>query len=177
MISEFPIIGIDNGLSGALVAMSPHPKIGPIESLVMPTIDLKKGRMVDIEAVLAFLDKFLHQDPIVILERPGGSKSARAGIVMQDTYASIRTLLIIKRIKWASITPQKWQNFLLSKERGSGESKLYAAAKAKELWPNHNFLATPRSKKPHEGILDAALIAEYARIQTIPIEVGFVTKK
>ena len=43
---------------------------------------------------------------------------------------------------------------------------LKAALKAaKEIWGNHNFLATERSFVPHDGIVDAALIAH--RLYTI----------
>jgi len=40
-----------------------------------------------------------------------------------------------------------------------GQSKKYALAKAKELRPDEQWLATPRSKKPHDGIVDAYLMA------------------
>jgi hypothetical protein len=45
----------------------------------------------------------------------------------------------------------------------AGESKKYALAKARELWTNETFYASPRCKTPHDGIVDAALIARYAR--------------
>lgn len=32
---------------------------------------------------------------------------------------------------------------------------------AKHLWPHQSFLATDKSKKPHDGLIDAALIAFY----------------
>ena len=44
-----------------------------------------------------------------------------------------------------------------------GETKAYARAKAAQIWPDEDWLATPRSKKAHEGLIDAALIAEFYR--------------
>lgn len=38
-----------------------------------------------------------------------------------------------------------------------------AIAKASELWPHEDWLATPRSKKPHDGMAEAALLAEVLR--------------
>jgi hypothetical protein len=32
---------------------------------------------------------------------------------------------------------------------------------AKHIWPEQTFLATDKSKKPHDGLIDAALIAYY----------------
>jgi len=34
-------------------------------------------------------------------------------------------------------------------------------SRARQLWPDESFLATAKSKKPHEGLIDAALIAYY----------------
>ena len=33
----------------------------------------------------------------------------------------------------------------------------------KRLFPDINLLATPRSRKPHDGMAEALLIAEYGR--------------
>jgi hypothetical protein len=32
---------------------------------------------------------------------------------------------------------------------------------ARHLWPDQEWLATPKSSKPHDGLVDAALIAQY----------------
>jgi hypothetical protein len=45
----------------------------------------------------------------------------------------------------------------------SGETKPRALEVASRTWPEEDWLATPRSSKPHEGLIDAALIAEYGR--------------
>jgi len=39
--------------------------------------------------------------------------------------------------------------------------------KARQLWPDETWLASPRCTKPHDGMIDAALIAEYARISNL----------
>ena len=49
-----------------------------------------------------------------------------------------------------------------------GDNKERNKKMAKELFPNEKFLATKRSKKPHEGLTDAALIAYYvSQLDTI----------
>jgi hypothetical protein len=48
-----------------------------------------------------------------------------------------------------------------------GDTKPAALAKAKQLWPEETFLASARSTKPHEGIVDAYLIAEYGRMKNL----------
>lgn len=44
----------------------------------------------------------------------------------------------------------------------AGTAKARAQETAKKLWPKHSFLA-PRGRKPHQGLVDSALIAEYGR--------------
>jgi len=48
-----------------------------------------------------------------------------------------------------------------------GDTKPAAKAKAQQLWPDEQWLATPRCKKAHDGMIDGALIAEYARIKNL----------
>lgn len=67
------------------------------------------------------------------------------------------------------VPPKTWQ-----KEIWTNSDKVYKGNKridtkatsllaAKRLFPKEAFLATARSSKPHDGLVDAALIAEYSR--------------
>jgi hypothetical protein len=38
---------------------------------------------------------------------------------------------------------------------------------ARHLWPEKSFLATERSSKPHDGLIDAALIAHYGYLSEL----------
>jgi hypothetical protein len=58
--------------------------------------------------------------------------------------------------------PQAWQRVMLP-NCAKGDTKPAALAKAKQLWPAETWLATNRSTKPHDGLVDAALIAEFGR--------------
>lgn len=48
-----------------------------------------------------------------------------------------------------------------------GDTKPRALAKALQLWPGETFLASERCRVPHDGMIDAALIAEYGRINNL----------
>jgi hypothetical protein len=48
-----------------------------------------------------------------------------------------------------------------------GETKRAASELARRLWPDESFFATERCKTPHDGLVDAALIAEYARRKNV----------
>jgi len=159
-------IGVDNGLTGALVALSDHPG-PPIEMRPMPTRGKAKGNEVDGEMIWSFIDSFDRDNITVILETPGKhSPGAQALCSMWDSYGCIRGILESRGIRHHRITPQQWQKVMLV-GCAKGDTKPAALARAKQLWPQESWLATPRCKKPHDGMIDAALIAEYGRISNL----------
>jgi hypothetical protein len=157
------IIGIDNGISGALVAISAyHGKV--IDKILMPTRSNGKSRECDALAVCEWIEKFQYSDDVAVaLETPSKhSPGTLALCSMWDCYGVLRGILEAYSIQHIRIAPQTWQAEMLGKVP-KGETKPYARAKAKELWATEKWLATPRSKKAHGGLVDAALIAEFYR--------------
>lgn len=155
-------IGIDNGLTGGLVALSDHPG-NPIESWPMPIQSKNKGNEVNAEFVWAFLDKWDRETITVILETPGKySPGTQALCSLWDSFGAVRGVLESRGIRHHRIAPQTWQKAMLGKLE-KGMTKPAALSKARQLWPDKNWLATLRSTKPHEGLIDAALIAEFGR--------------
>jgi len=158
-------IGIDNGLTGALVALSDHPG-APIAMAVMPTQSKAKGNEVDAHGVfdwIAKLESKSKDSVCVILEIPGKhSPGLQALCSMWDSFGAIRGVLAARFYRHHRIAPQTWQKAILGNVE-KGNTKPAALSKARQLWPDESWLATPRSTKPHEGLVDAALIAEYGR--------------
>lgn len=154
------IVGIDNGISGGLVALS---EMGPIVSMLpMPVKEAKKGNEIDPVKVWEWLKELGPREQIkVVIEEPGGSKSASAAKSMSGSFHTLRTICELKGLEYHRITPQSWQKTLLVCK--AGETKQAALMTAKHRWPDDSFLATKRSKVPHTGLVDAALIAEYWR--------------
>ena len=70
----------------------------------------------------------------------------------------IKGVLESFRIPYQEITPQKWK-----KEFGLNSEKAASAEVCNRLFPDVSLLATPRCKKPHDGMAEALLMAEYAR--------------
>lgn len=157
------IIGIDNGISGALVAISAHHGL-VIDKILMPTRPSDRSRECDAVAICEWIENFTHTDDIAVaLETPSKhSPGTLALCSMWDCYGVIRGILESCGIRHIRIAPRTWQAEMLGKVP-KGETKAYARAKAREIWPDEDWLATPRSKKAHEGLVDAALIAEYYR--------------
>lgn len=161
-------LGIDNGLKGGLVALSDHPG-PPLAMAPMPTRGKAKGNEVDAELVWAWIQAF--NEPTdqltVLLEIPGKhSPGAQALCSMWDSFGAIRGILETRRIRHHRIQPQAWQKVMLP-GCAKGDTKPAALAKAKQLWPNETFLASVRCSVPHDGLVDAALIAEYGRIKNL----------
>lgn len=159
-------IGIDNGLDGALVALSDHPG-PPIEMIAMPTQQKAKGREVDGMGMRNWLSAYDIGKVTVILEIPGKHSPGTAALCsMWDSFGAIRAILESRGIRHHRIAPQTWQKAMLGNVE-KGKTKEAALAKARQIWPGETWLATPRSSKPHTGLVDAALIAEYGRVKNL----------
>ena len=152
-------VGIDNGISGALVALSPHSQI--VSMLPMPILKARKGNEVDVATVWHWLDNLCRDKLTVVIEEPGGSKSAKAATSMAGSFHALRTICVLKDIRWHRITPQIWQKEILPGCK-AGDTKPRALAQVRQLWPDESFVPTG-CRVPNDGMIDAALIAEYGR--------------
>ena len=159
------IIGCDNGLDGGLVVMSKSH--GDIIAMAPMFCAMKsKGREVDATAVSQWLTKFGEwKDMTVVLETPGKhSPGLMALCSMWDSYGVIRAICSVHGMRHHRIAPQTWQKVMLP-GCAKGDTKPAALAKARQLWPDERWLRSERCVKPHDGMIDAALIAEYGRIK------------
>ena len=161
-------IGIDNGLSGALVALSDHPG-PPIAQIMMPTRGKTKGNEVDALGIYNWLQSLecRFDQMTVILETPGkNSPGVMSLCSMWDSYGCIRSILELKSMRHHRITPQAWQKKMIP-GCATGDTKPAALVKARQLWPEETWMRTPRCKTPDNNLIDAALIAEYGRISNL----------
>jgi hypothetical protein len=156
-------IGIDNGVSGGAVAIDDNGKI--IDYLVMPIQKARRRNEVDVRAFVKWLSRISTNyiaDIKVIIEEPGGSQSASAAASMEGSFHALRGALESRRASWERVTPKTWQKVMLPGCE-TGDTKPRALECAQRLWPDQDWRATSRCKVPHSGLVDAALIAEYAR--------------
>jgi hypothetical protein len=156
-------IGIDNGISGGICAISAHEGT-IISSCKMPIKKSRGGNEVDVRAFHHWASESTGgtlSNAVYILEEPGGSKSAKAAKSMAGSFHCLRGFFETKSLRWERITPQSWQKVILPGCK-AGETKARALSRASELWPEESFIQ-PGCRKPHDGIIDAALIAEFSR--------------
>jgi hypothetical protein len=155
----------DNGVSGALALIS---QLGQIVAyLEMPVQKTRKGKEVDVRKIRDWLHE-LNVSPanaVVVIEEPGGSKSAKAATSMAGSFHALRALFELKDFKLVRVTPQSWQKPML--HCAAKETKSVALQLARSLWPGERFLASERCKVAHDGIVDACLLGEHARRQCL----------
>jgi len=152
------IIGIDNGLKGGLVALNGSGKV--VDFLVMPTHTVGNKNEIHVWTIIAWCRRF--SPSTIVIEEPlhaaGSSQSLRSMAISFGTLLGSFTA-VGNRVNRVQV--HEWQTHMLP--RGpKGTSKTRALAKARELWPEESWIP-PRCKTPHDGVIDAALIAEYYR--------------
>ena len=153
-------IGIDPGLQGGITFIEES----EIVTAFMPTILLGKKRALD---NLTLSRIFSGYDPVkcyAILEEQHAMPKQGVVSMMSIGYGfgALKQCLVDFGIPHEVVRAQVWQKeFGISGRKGN--TKAQALQICQSLFPDLNLLATERSKKPHEGIVDAVLIAEFAK--------------
>jgi hypothetical protein len=155
--------GIENGAEGALVVLSELPGLRPVEALKLPQTVLTGRNAPDVSAILAALAIYPKDNLTVILERcPDHSQNKAAMRSMAMGCGLIEGALIARRFRYHVVPAQTWQKKMLGKVP-AGQTKAAAEAVAIKTWPDlHQWARRPRGGL-HDGKIDAALIAEFAR--------------
>lgn len=164
-------IGIDGGLQGGLAAISTIKGVEPISVLPMP-LERPGGKpQINIRAIVAWVHEVYPKgDCHVWLEKcPHHSMSKAAMRSMAITYGKLIGLfiarfphMILHRVS-AGQELKGWQRILLGKFTAE-DSKSKALALARKVWPKVNWPEL-QSGRVMDGVIDAALIAEYGRRQ------------
>ena len=150
------LISIDPGKEGGLAIL----KNGEIlDSRRMPVI----GKEIDLDYLydwIISIDTFWNVNDFAIIEKVGAMPGQGVTSMFSFGFSTgiihglMRGMGISRRI----VHPRTWKAKILA---GTDKSKESAINHVKRAYPNINLLATPRSKKPHLGIVDAICIAEY----------------
>lgn len=152
-------IGIDPGLQGGIAFIEGS----EIVTTYMPIIHGKKKTLDN----LTLSSIFSGYDPTkcyAILEKQ--HSFPKQGVVSTCSicygFGTLKQCLVDFGIPHEIIPAKDWQKeFGISGRKG--DTKVQALRVCQGLFPNLNLLATERSRKPHEGVVDAVLIAEFAR--------------
>ena len=155
------IIGIDNGLSGGLVAISEHTG-AVIDKTIMPTLHRLKKREVDTRKVYEWVMS-LESDFLMAIEEPlHHAKSSQAVRSMALSFGKLLGLAESRQWNVKCVSVHKWQKVMLGRVP-KGKTKEVALMVADKLAPEECWLKSKRASKPHDGLIDAFLIARYIR--------------
>ena len=89
-------IGIDNGVSGGLVALLDCSGVDPIAMRVMPTQKRRNRDEVDIKELYKWCSEVAGDDlanVVFVIEEPGGSKSAKAATMFCNNAWDLAAVL------------------------------------------------------------------------------------
>lgn len=151
------ILGIDPGLNGGIVAID---GLDVVYQKVMPTFNRKD---YDLGSILDLLSdpsvEFICMEKVKNIS--GAKISQSSTFKFGEGFGILRALIYASRVPHSLVEPQKWQKPLhlgINKKMGPKDRSLQAAER---YFPGHSFKLSPGSKKPHDGLVDAALIALY----------------
>jgi crossover junction endodeoxyribonuclease RuvC len=143
------VAGIDPGKTGGVVLLDRQGQV--IDKTPMPdSFELSKY-LADWRPHHVFLEK--------AQSMPG--QGVTSVFNYADHFGQLQGILIALKLRFQLVSPRIWQKTVLTGVPIGYQPKQRAAIAAKRLFPGLSLLASSRSTKPHEGMVDALLIALY----------------
>ncbi len=162
------IVGIDNGLKGGLCAVSKHD--GSIIAKTPMPIYKRRGKW-EVDPVTLykwFRDLNPNQDAGVVLEEPlHHAPSSQAVRSMAISFGKIMGALETHGVNIYPVQVADWQKRMLEGRRWEEDTKAHALRVVQGIIPDEDWLAGDRCRNPHDGMVDAYLIARYAWLEKI----------
>lgn len=170
------ICGIDPGKQGAVVAIDED---GRITKHVMPVI----GKVLDLHAIKKIMCEFSKDDCHVYIEDVHAMFGSSAGSTFQFGFccAAVQMACVAFDIPMTLVQPKKWQALMYvgvpeirkpsikiktgkragQMMKGKKDTKKMSLVAVNRLYPGLELRRNDRCKIPHDGIVDALLIASY----------------
>ena len=153
------IVGIANGLQGGLCAISKFDG-GIVDKCSMPTMQRSKKTEIDTAKIKKWLLDLETPFVLAVEEPLGFAKSSQAVRSMALSFGKLMGMAECCEFEVNRISVHKWQKQMLGAV-AKGKSKVFALGMAQELAPEENWLKNKRCRTPHDGMIDAFLIARY----------------
>lgn len=154
-------IGIDPGLSGGIAL------IGSTGQLLLESTPVIAGKDYDIQAMKKILmsKEWMNDQRFVTIENqismPG--QGLTSTLTTGKGFGIWLGLLAGLEVPFQVISAKQWQNKLFTGTSPKLDTKARSEIIAKRLFPTADFRKSDRAKKAHDGLTDAACIAEYGR--------------
>jgi crossover junction endodeoxyribonuclease RuvC len=148
------LIGIDPGISGAVVVLqsAAHPE--PIEWMRMPSVKVGKSSRVDCAALARFLADFDAGHAYIEQVHAMPGQGATSMFTFGHAAGAVEGVIAAMMIPVTLVTPQRWKGLagLIGKDKDAARSR------AIQLWPRWDALG---KKGEGQALADAALIARF----------------
>lgn len=146
------LIGVDVGVSGAIVILQSAACPIPIEWCRMPTLKVGKSSRVDCAALARYLQDYDCGEAFVEYVHAMPGQGTASMFTFGHAAGAIEGVLAALCIPYTLVTPQRWK-----KSAGLiGTDKDAARSRASQLWPRWAALG---KKGEGQAFADAALIA------------------
>lgn len=156
------IFAVDPGKSGGICKY--YVNTDEIVTYPMPTI----GKEYDIAEVSRLLSPGEGEVVVHAIVENVHAIQGRAGATSNFQFGKgamlPEALFYEKGYRFTKVTPTTWQKLAwegVTKQKDNKETSLIAA---KRIFPGHDFTPSARSSKPHDGMVDAALMAYYGKL-------------
>jgi len=160
-------VGIDVGAKGGMALLSVDGAV--LHLRPMPSMCGKFNVALMLES-LREIDEHarLHSKDgvrLAVMEHVGAFPGQGVSSMFSFGYNAGAIEGCVSALRWPYqlVRPQLWQKMMHVGIHSAVDPKVKSLMAAKRLFPKESFLATTRSSKPHDGIVDAILMAEYAR--------------
>lgn len=145
-------------MDGGLCAVSEDGLV--IDKIVMPTKWVCKKREIDTTKIKQWL-LFLNTPFLLAVEEPlAHARSSQAVRSMALSFGKLCGMAETSDFDMCRVSVHKWQKAVLGFVP-KGKTKEYAILKAQQLAPEECWVKNKRCRNPHDGMVDAFLIATY----------------
>jgi Holliday junction resolvasome RuvABC endonuclease subunit len=172
LISDY--LGIDPGLNGGFAVVSGD-KIRykmAMPTLSFKTVDGKTKTEIDREGVLSFLSTIPPLTHVAIEEVHAFRKqNITATCTTCRNYGILLMAFTVAHMRITEVPSDTWQKhfgIFPAKEAGGKSTKEQAFDIVRMIYPDDDFRKSERAQKPHDGMVDACLIAEYCQSLFVP---------
>ncbi len=157
-------VGADPGLSGGLAILDEDGDV--LTVIPMPTKLGARGKtLVSCSAIWDFLEGAAETwgeiKLVTMEENHARDTDAKDSIwSFARTTGRLEAVIELLELPMLTPTPQAWKAEML---RDTDKSKEAAIGYVQQRYPGVNLLATARSRKPHDGMAESVLMAEFGR--------------
>ncbi len=149
------VMGIDPGLDGGLVELAE-------DGAIIFKARLYTDRGIDRLFARQWDGMHVFMERAQVMNREGRATSARSMFNYGKAFGEILGQLQALRIPHTLVRPADWSRMLHAGTTDNNDTKKRSLEAARRIWPGEDWIPLG-CKKPHDGIYEAALIAEYGR--------------